>query len=103
MELTYLDLRRKEVINIGDGRRLGRVTDIVFTVPKNVLTGIVVPGCGRGGLFKSSPDLFIAMGCIVKIGEDVILVDLKNTGGTGIKQGGDSCSLYNAGSFDENE
>lgn len=102
MELTYSDLRRKEVINIGDGRRLGRVSDIVFTVPKNILTGIVVPGCGRGGLFKSSPDLFIAMGCIVKIGEDAILVNLKNTSGGGVKNG-ESCSLYKEENFDENE
>ena len=77
MELTYSELRQKEVINICDGRRLGRISDLVFMYPKCILTGIVVPGCHRVGIFRSAPELFISMSCITKIGEDVILVDLK--------------------------
>lgn len=91
MELTFSELRQKEVINICDGRRLGRICDIVFDYPKRIITGIVVPGCRRGGFFRSSPELFISMGCITKIGEDVILVDLikaRKTGTGGCCTGG---------------
>jgi len=100
MELTFSELRQKEVINIADGRKLGRISDLVFMYPKCVLTGLVVPGCHRVGLFRSAPELFISMGCIIKIGEDVILVDLKKTSGIGRSCGSigyDEGSLYTSG------
>lgn len=80
MELTFSELRCKEVINLADGRRLGRVTDLVFEYPKNCVNGIVVPGGHKFSLFKSNPEIFIPMPCIVKIGEDVVIVDLKRGG-----------------------
>jgi YlmC/YmxH family sporulation protein len=106
MELTFSELRQKEVINIADGRRLGRISDLVFMYPKCILTGLVVPGCHRVGLFRSAPELFISMSCITKIGEDVILVNLKKaTGNSGPCCGSGpsySGSLYTSESL-ENE
>ena len=87
MELTFTELRQKEVINIGDGKRLGRISDLVFTYPKNTVTGLVVPGCHKSGFFKSAPEIFISMACITKIGEDVILVDLRKAQGGGSSDG----------------
>jgi len=87
MELTYSELRQKEIINICDGKRLGRISDLVFNYPQNIVTGIVVPGCRRQGFFRSAPELFISMGCITKIGEDVILVNLSKAS-SGSAQGG---------------
>ncbi|MBQ8291113.1 MAG: YlmC/YmxH family sporulation protein [Clostridia bacterium] len=74
MELTFSELRTKEVVNTEDGRKIGRVTDIVLCYPENKWLGIVVPG-GRG--FSSRKNgLFIDLRNIVKIGDDVILVNV---------------------------
>ncbi len=95
MELSFLELRTKEVVNTQDGRKLGKVCDIVLCYPENRWLGIVVPG-GRGfGLKKSN--LFIDLRNIVKIGEDVVLVNVglmrkgctkKSVGGAFPPQGG---------------
>lgn len=72
MEISYTYLRSKEVVNLTDGKRLGRVCDVVFRYPENVFLGIVVPG-NKGFSFKKG-DVFIDVKCISCIGEDVILV-----------------------------
>ena len=73
MELKFSDLRAKEVINTQDGRKLGRVCDIALCYPENRWIGIIVPG-GRFSWKKN--ELFIDLKRIVKIGEDVILVNI---------------------------
>ncbi len=82
MELTFSELRTKEVVNVEDGRKLGKVTDIVFCYPENKWLGIVAP---NGRAFASKKNgLFIDMRSIVKIGDDVILVNVgasKKSGG----------------------
>ena len=73
METSFSELRTKEVINTADGRRLGKVCDLVFCYPENRVLGIVVPG-GKGfGFWKN--EQFIDMKNIIKIGDDVILVN----------------------------
>ncbi len=76
MECSYRELRTKCVINVVDGKNLGRVCDIVFTFPEGRVFGIVVPGSCGIHLFHRN-DIFIGLRNIVKIGADVILVDLK--------------------------
>lgn len=73
MELSFSELRAKEVINMQDGRRLGKVCDIIFCYPDNRWIGIVVPN-GRG--FGKKNDLYIDLRSIAKIGQDVILVNI---------------------------
>ena len=73
MEISFTQLRTKEVINTQDGRRLGRVSDVVLCYPDNRWIGLVVPG-GRG--FSRRQELFLELKQIVKIGEDVILVNV---------------------------
>ena len=74
MELTFSELRSKEVVNTQDGRKLGKACDVVLCYPENRWLGIVVPG--GGGMFRKRSDLFIDLKNIVKIGEDVILVNV---------------------------
>ena len=74
MELTFSELRAKEVVNTQDGRKLGRVSDIALCYPENKWVGMVVPSCRGFGRKKN--ELFIEMRNIVKIGEDVILVNV---------------------------
>lgn len=75
--MTYCELRRKEVINVCDGSRLGQVCDVEFDSCTGVISAIVVPGQPRCfGLLKSDEELVIPFCKIDKIGGDVILVDL---------------------------
>ena len=73
MELSFSDLRAKEVVNTQDGKRLGRVCDVILCYPENKWIGLVVPS-GRG--FGKKTEVFIELRNIVKIGEDVILVNI---------------------------
>jgi YlmC/YmxH family sporulation protein len=81
MELTFSELRAKEVVNTQDGKKLGKACDVALCYPDNKWIGIVVPG-GHGWGKKNN--LFIDFRHIVKIGEDVILVNVgmpsKNAG-----------------------
>ena len=43
METSYRELKCKYVVNIGDGKNLGKTCDIVFTFPEGRVIGIAVP------------------------------------------------------------
>lgn len=76
MELTYCELRDKEVINVVDGRRLGHIIDMTL-LDSGKICGIVLPGERK--LFKgfsSGDTIFIPWSNIMKIGDDAILVEL---------------------------
>lgn len=77
MEISFCDLRTKEVINICDGKKLGNIVDMVFDSCSRKITGIVVPGEKTFFSFiKNTPDIYIPFCKIRKIGKDVILVEL---------------------------
>lgn len=71
-----MELKQKQVVNICDGRQLGRVCDVVFTFPESKVQGIVVPG-GKG-IRWGKADLFIDIKHVTKIGVDTILVEIKS-------------------------
>ncbi len=77
METSFSELHKKEVVNLSDGKRLGRVCDVVFTYPEGRVQGIVAPG-GKG-LRWGRAELFIDLKCVKKIGIDVVLVDIRAT------------------------
>ncbi len=89
METSYLELKQKEVVNLCDGKRLGRVCDVVFTFPEGKTLGIVVPG-SRGFRFGRA-ELFIALKDISKIGVDVILVDIHSAPKPDKRRGRECC------------
>lgn len=74
MEQTFSDLKKKDVINLTDGKNLGRVCDITFTFPENNVCGFTVTGC-KGFRF-SKQEMFIPISAVTKIGEDAVLVKL---------------------------
>ncbi len=77
MEITFCDLRCKEVINIVDGKSLGHIIDLVFETNTARVLGIVVPNERNFfSIFRSNQDIFIPYGRICKIGKDVILVQM---------------------------
>ena len=77
MELSFTELRERDVVNIADGRSYGKACDIVFNYPEGKISGIVVPGRRCYSLFRSRNDIFIEWRKIKKVGKDVILVDLR--------------------------
>lgn len=72
MEISFAELKEKEIINVHDGRKLGRITDVLFDHLNGEVKGVVVPGERK--LFHRSEDLFIPLSKIKRIGDDVILV-----------------------------
>ncbi|HEY8424317.1 MAG TPA: YlmC/YmxH family sporulation protein [Clostridia bacterium] len=75
IQLTYCELRKKDVVNLVDGRKLGKIIDVVFDI-RGRIEGFVVPGFRKWALFKAD-NIFIKWCNIKKVGEDVILVELR--------------------------
>ena len=76
MQCRIQDLRRKEVINICDGCRLGYVADVDIRIPEGQVVAIVVYGpCRFFGLFGSGEEYYIPGECIARFGDDIILID----------------------------
>ena len=69
------DFREKEVVNICDGKKLGCVAEIEFNVCDGRLTAIIVPVEGGFLGLGSKERIVIPWEKIVRIGEDVILVN----------------------------
>lgn len=74
MDITFNGLRTKEVVNLYDGKRLGRISDVSFDKRTGRVLGFIMPGIKK--VFKKSEDLFIPLEMIKKIGDDVILIRL---------------------------
>ena len=74
MEYNLNDLKKKRVINVADGKDLGKITDVVITYPEGKVKGIIVPG-KKSGIFFSG-ELIINFRCVERIGDDTILVKL---------------------------
>ena len=75
--MSFCDLRRKEVINMRDGARLGCICDLEIEEGSGVIRSIVVPGPPRFfGILRSDEELVIPFCKITKFGDDVILVDI---------------------------
>ena len=76
--MKFTELRRKEVICVADGQRLGFVCDVLVEVPDGEVKAIIVPGpCRLLGLFGRRDDYLIPWNCIRRIGPDIILVEIK--------------------------
>ena len=64
--MTLSDLQRKDVVNMLDGKRLGRISDAEINENGNIIHFIV------------EPKHFFLFFRFKKIGEDVILVEFTN-------------------------
>lgn len=73
MEVIYSQLKQKEVINLVDGKHLGKVCDLTFTFPEGNIVGFTATG-GKGFRF-SRQEVFLPLKSVVKIGEDAVLVN----------------------------
>jgi len=79
MLIKVSELRDMEVINVRDGRRLGLIMDLELDLDEGYILGLILPDepiTGITSLFRSSREIFIPYDQIIKIGVDVILVDM---------------------------
>ncbi|ACB84895.1 YlmC/YmxH family sporulation protein [Natranaerobius thermophilus] len=71
------ELRRREVVSVDDGKRLGFVSDLELDPREGCINAIIVPGPGKFfGLLGGERDYVIPWDKIVKLGSDVILVEV---------------------------
>lgn len=78
--MTFKELKCKDVVNVCDGVKLGHVCDVELDIAEcpAQLAAIIVPGPSRlFGILHSDEELVIPFHCISKIGDDVILVEVK--------------------------
>ena len=77
MSTKFTDLHCKEVICMGDGRRLGYISDACVEVPAGNIASVIVPGpCRFFGIFGRKDDYIIPWNRICRIGPDIVLVDI---------------------------
>lgn len=69
------DLQLKEIVNISNGKRIGIIIDVIVDEKGNIKNLVLEEKRGR----KFSHDEYnILWSQIVKIGDDIILVDTRN-------------------------
>ena len=76
--MSFSDIRRKDVVNICDGKKLGRPIDLILN-DNACVEALVVPGKAGGllGLFRQSQEgVVIPWNKVRRIGDDVILVEV---------------------------
>jgi YlmC/YmxH family sporulation protein len=74
MDYNYSDLKKKKVINVADGKDLGKIIDLIVSYPDGKIKSIIVPG--KKNAFFTGCELIISFSCIERIGDDAILVSL---------------------------
>ena len=76
----FSDLRYKEVIDVHTGFRLGYVCDAEFDDAEGRLCSLVTPGRARlFGLLGREDDYVLPWSSIVRLGSDIVLVDVKES------------------------
>lgn len=81
MDISYNDLKSKEVVNLCDGSKLAHIIDIVFDSDTGRIKGFVVPGERK--IFKKVEEFFIPLEKVRRIGDDVILIRYDSLEGLG--------------------
>jgi len=69
------ELQKKEIINITTGKRFGMIIDVIVDSDGKIKSLILEEK--RGRKFSSHEDYEISWDKIIKIGDDIILVDTK--------------------------
>ena len=77
--MNLSDLQTKEVIDVATGRRIGSIIDVIVD-SKGLISRLILEDKKPGKrLFSSNrEDLDLLWNQIIKIGDDIILVDMKN-------------------------
>ena len=75
--MLFSESKKKEVINLKNCERLGKVSDFEFDECTGQIFKLIIPGDNKWcGLFCNEPDYVICYKDIKKIGPDIIVVDI---------------------------
>lgn len=75
--MRLCELKEKEVINICNCKCLGFVVDLDIDPCNGCILALILPGCGKmWGLFGRESEIIIPWNQVVKIGPDIILVEI---------------------------
>src|SRR5690625_220743 len=72
------ELQAKDIVNMDNGKRLGYLTDVEINITTGQIKALIINGAGKiMGLFgKETEEIFIPWNHIIRIGSDVILVEV---------------------------
>ena len=76
MIIKYNDLKKKDVVNVSNGKNLGKIIDLVIDSECGKILKIIVTG-KKNGLFFCE-EMEIRYSQITKIGDDAILVKISD-------------------------
>ena len=76
--MRVCDLKQKEIINTCTCKSLGCPIDVEFDCHTGRIEALIVPGPGKiCSLLGRDSEYIIPWDCILQIGEDIILVEIK--------------------------
>ena len=70
------DLQSKDIVNVNDGKKVGRIIDCDVSLDGKINFFIIVEKRGLSNILNKDVTTSISFNQIKKIGTDVILVDL---------------------------
>ena len=71
------ELAKKDIINIKDGKRIGKIVDVEFDINNGYMIRFIIESSNIiKSIFSSGDELTIKFSQIKKLGEDVILIDI---------------------------
>lgn len=77
--MNLSDLQNKEVIDIASGKRVGAIIDVIITTSGTISKLVLEDKRGGRKLFSTNKeDVYLDWKQIVKIGDDIILIDGKD-------------------------
>ena len=75
--MLFSELKKKEVINMKNCQKLGRVHDFEFDECTGQIFKLIIPGDNKWcGLFRNDTGYVICYKDIKQIGPDIIIVDI---------------------------
>ncbi len=75
--MLLCELQAKDVINVGTAKCLGRVMDLEIDECRGCICTLIVPSPGKFcGCFFHDCEYWIPWKCVLRVGKDMILVDV---------------------------
>ena len=68
------ELQKKDIVNVNNGKRIGNIIDIKIN-KEGYIESLILEKRKYSRLFSSSDEIEVAYNKIVRIGEDVILIN----------------------------
>lgn len=76
--MLFSELKCKDVINLRDCKKLGRISDLEFDECNGLIHKVIIPNGNKFcNFFNTEPDYCIPYKDIKQIGPDIIIVDIR--------------------------